>query len=155
MGYVRAAVWLCGALLALVLAGCASTPQAPADRDADAKRFDAHPDAATIYVYRSEFNRAPGESVLYMDGRLIGGTLPGSFYRIDVAPGRHTLHGVGIDAGMLALETRPGQLYFVSLTVIAGSSRFAPVSAEQGQNEVVACCAMLETWRPGQRPLLR
>jgi hypothetical protein len=147
--------WLWGALLALAIAGCASTPQAAADRDADAKRFETHPAASSIYVYRSEFNRSPGDSVLYMDGRLIGATLPGSYYRIDVDPGRHTLHGLGIDTGQLTLETRPGELYFVALAVLAGSSRFSQVTQSTGQREVAACCAMLETWRPGQRPLLR
>ena len=143
-------------LLALVLvAACTSTPQATREEDARAKEFQTHPSASTIYVYRSPFNYYDADSVLYIDGRLVGSTLPGAYFRIDTVPAKHVLHGTGIDIGQLAIETRPGEIYFVELEVLAGHSNFRLVPERIGRREVRACCALLENWAPGQRPLLR
>lgn len=145
--------WL--VLVVALLSACTSTPEASVERDAEAKQFLTHPSAATIYVYRSPHNRLDADSVLYIDGRLLGSTLPGTYFRIDTVPGHHVLHGIAIDAGQLVLDVRPGQTYFVSLDVIAGHSRFAFVPAQVGRERVLACCALLENWGPGQRPFLR
>lgn len=153
---VKPKAWTWAAVIvALALAACAATPEASVERDAEAKQFLTHPSAATIYVYRSPANHLDADSVLYIDGRLLGSTLPGTYFRIDTVPGRHVLHGIGIDVGQLALEVRPGQTYFVSLDVIAGHSRFAFVPTQIGRERVRACCALLENWGPGQRPFLR
>ena len=147
-------------LLALILslallAGCASTPQAAAERDAEAKQFVSHPATAAIYVYRNDWNAADDDSVLYVDHRLIGATLPGTYFRVDVQPGKHVLRGFGYDAGQLEIDVRPGEIYFVLLKVLNGTSRFAWRDAEVGRRELLDCCAMLENWVPGQRPLFR
>ena len=146
-----------GALAAAVLlvAGCTSTPEASPQQDALAKEFLTHPNAATIYVYRSEFNHFDTDSVLFLNGRLIGSTLPGAYFRIDTNPGRHVLHGTGIDMGQVTLETRAGEIYFVSLEVIASHSNFRVVPDHVGRQRVRACCALLENWAPGQRPFVR
>jgi hypothetical protein len=139
----------------LLTAGCASTPQAARDSDADAKQFVSHPNASTLYVYRNKFGSEDDHSVLYVDGRLIGATLPRTFFRVNVRPGDHSLNGVGPDNGRLSLTTRPGEIYFVSLAVTGGQSSFAVVDPETGRKTLSACCALLENWAPGQRPLLR
>ncbi len=148
----------CAAAAALVIAGCASVPQASPERDADAKQFNTHPNAAAIYVYRPDF-RAPGDdgstSVLWADGRLIGETLPRTYFRLDLRPGRHFLNGQAVDVGRLTLDTNAGELYFVSLIVSGGTSIFAVVPPETGKRDILRCCAMMENWAPGQRPLLR
>ncbi|MGZ9037192.1 MAG: hypothetical protein ACXW12_08890 [Burkholderiales bacterium] len=144
------------ALAALALVGaCASTPQAPLQADERAKEFAVHPSAATIYVYRSEWNTIDTGSVLYIDGRLIGATLPATYFRIDTVPGRHVLHGIGPDIGTIALDTRPGELYFVSVDVIGGHSHFSMVPPLPARDRIRDCCALLENWAPGQRPFLR
>jgi len=149
-------VWR-GLLLALLLAGCASTPQATAERDAEAKQFVARPDAATIYVYRDDFPSytATEDTVLYVDGRLIGATLPRTFFRFDVRAGAHLLHGYGYDQGTLKMDTRSGEIYFVSLQAADGNSRFTLVKPETGKRDILRCCALLENWAPDQRPFLR
>ncbi|MBM3357092.1 MAG: DUF2846 domain-containing protein [Betaproteobacteria bacterium] len=152
-GTVRALTAIVGALL--VLAGCASTPQASDERDAEAKRFLTHPNAATIYVYRGDIPTLEGDSVLVINGRLIGATLPGTFFRVDVRAGVNVIEGAYADVGRMTLHTHSGGLYLVSLTVAAGHSHFALVSPERGKQAVLACCALLENWAPGQRPLLR
>jgi hypothetical protein len=142
----------------LALGGCASTPQATPERDAEAKQFMARPDAATIYVYRDDFGSvepATENTVLYVDGRLIGATLPKTFFRFDVRAGEHLLHGYGYDQGNLKVDTRSGEIYFVSLQVAGGTSRFTLVKPETGKRDILRCCALMENWAPDQRPLLR
>ena len=138
-----------------LLGGCASTPQASPVRDGEAKQFVSHPATAAIYVYRHDRGGNGADTVLYMDNRLIGATLPGGFFRVDVRPGKHLLHGVGYDAGRIQVEVRPGEIYFVSLNVLSGYSHFALTDARIGRRELLACCVLLENWAPGQRPLLR
>jgi len=143
------------ALLA-ALAGCASTPQASPERDAEAKHFITHPGTAAVYVYRNDFPFVDdADSVLYVDSRLIGATLPGTYFRVDVRPGVHLLYGIANDQGRLKLEIRSTQVHFVALNVISGQSYFRQVSADTGKRELQRCCVLLENWAPGQRPLLR
>ena len=142
----------------LALAGCVSTPEATPERDAEAKRFMARPDAATIYVYRDDFASAePGtdDTVLYVDDRLIGAVLPKTFFRFDVRAGERLLHGYAFDQGSLKVDTRSGELTFVSLQTTAGTSRFTLVKPDAGKRDILRCCTLMENWAPGQRPFLR
>ena len=142
----------------VALAGCVSTPQATSERDAEAKRFLARPDAAIIYVYRFDFastGMASEDTVLYVDDRLIGATLPLTFFRFDVREGVHLLHGVGHDQGSLKLEARAGEVYFVMLLAAGGVSDFRRVDAATGKRDILRCCSLMENWVPGQRPVLR
>ena len=140
-------------LLVLWIAGCASTPQATRERDTEAKQFGSSPATATVYIYRT--SAAPDETVLWIDDRLIGATLPYSYFRVQLDAGPHVFTGLAADAGRLALETLPGEVYFVEHAISAGQSRFRPVAAEMGKKVVTNCCHLLESWAPGQRPLLR
>ena len=142
-------------LAAALLSACVFTPLASSQQDTLAKEFITHPNASTIYVYRSQFNHHDTDSVLYLDGRVVGATQPGSYYRIDTMPGVHTLHGTGSDVGQYMLTTRPGQLYFVAVDVIGGHSSFTPVSEETGRERVRGCCALLEAFMPPRPYLLR
>ena len=144
-------------LLLIALGGCASTPQASRQRDAEAKQFRSHPATSAIYIYRTD-RQAPENSEstdIYVDGRLVGATLQQSFFRIDVNPGVHVLTGMGPDQGSLKMETRPGEIYFVELKVIGNNSHFSIVDPEIARRAIISCCALLENWAPGQRPLLR
>jgi hypothetical protein len=142
------------ALIALA-GGCASTPQGSVERDTDAKQYATHPGSATLYIYRPDIGDSDSDTVLWVDGRLVGATLPKTYFRVNVVPGKHTITGMGHDNGKLTLETRPGELYFVSVLNIAGNSLFWQVPAEIGRQAVNRCCALMENWAPGQRPLLR
>lgn len=146
---------LAALLVGALFTGCAATPAAPAGADALAKEFLTHPASATIYVYRSEFNNFDIDSILYMDGRVIGSTAPGTYFRIETTPTRHVFHGTGIDLGELALETRPGQLYIVEQTVLGGISNFRLMPDQLGRERVRACCALMENLAPVLRPLVQ
>lgn len=139
----------------LVCAGCASTPQASAERDAEAKAFQSNPGGSTLYVYRIDSGTEDHDGVLWVDGKLIGATLPRAYFRIHVDAGRHTLNGSGHDNGRISLETRPGEVYFVSQKMSAGHSVFRVEPPEKARGAILVCCALLENWAPGQRPLLR
>lgn len=140
-------------LTCIIVAACASTPQASRERDAQAKTFDTHPATAAIYVYRND-NAAEEESVLFVDERLIGATLPRTYFRFNVRPGTHRLHGIGADTGSLVFEARPGDIRFISLRVLNGISYFQMVGDAAGRETIRACCTLLENWAPGQRPLI-
>jgi hypothetical protein len=152
---VRRAAAAAGLILAL--SGCAAVPEAAPARDAEAKQFETRPGAAALYVFRNDFpsTSTQEDSVLYVDNRLVGATLPGTFFRIDLLPGTHELHGYGYDGGNLKIRARDGEAHFVALNVIGGVSHFGPVSAEAGKREIARCCVLMENWAPGQRPLLR
>ena len=147
------------AVIALVAAACASTPQAPRKEDAEAKRFLTDRRVATVYVYRPDLGRDPiddpMESVLYADDRLIGSTVPGTYFVVHLPAGMHVLSGIADDQGRLDIDVLAGQIYFVSLSVASGQSWYRRVSVETGKRELLACCVLLENWAPHQRPFLR
>jgi hypothetical protein len=147
----------CAGAVALGSGACTSVPQASDARDAEARQFHTHPNSATIYVYRPDLVHGPdaADSVVWMDSRLIGSTLPRTFFRIDARPGKRVVHGDGRDTGRLALDTSAGEIYFVALRVASGISYFEQVPPEKGKRDILRCCAMMENWAPGQRPLLR
>ena len=149
--------WAPAFLLVLAVAGCASVPQASPERDAAAKQFRTQPGAATIYVYRPDFGTSGGvdTTVLRVDGRLIGDTLPRTYFRLDLRPGRHLMSVDAPDNASLVIDTSPGELYFVALTMTGGSSQFSQTTPAEGRRAIQACCALMENWAPGQRPLLR
>ena len=141
----------------VALAGCMSTPEATPERDAEAKQFKPRADAAVIYVYRDDVGAsgmASDDPVLYVDDRLVGATLPLTYFRLDERAGEHLLHGFGYDQGKLRLLTRNGEIYFVSLKAVSGTSYFQLVKPETGKREILRCCTLLENWAPAQRPFL-
>jgi len=157
-GWLSLPARLALSVLILAFAGCTSTPQASRERDAEAKQFNARANAAVIYVYRDEpgfVGTVSNDTVLYVNDRLIGSTLAGTFFRFDVRAGTHLLHGYGYDQGKLNIDARNGEIYFVSLMSMEGNSEFRLVAPETGKRDILRCCALLENWLPGQRPLLR
>lgn len=145
------------AIAVIALAGCTSTPQATTERDAEAKRFLARPDVARIYVFRPDLNTADmGDTVLHVDDRLIGTTLPGTYFVVDVHPGPRVVRAVAPGESQIGINVEAGQLYFVELNNFEGGSPLLRrVDLDAGKREILRCCALLENWVPGQRPFLR
>ena len=153
MRNTRAFAALLATLLAF-LAGCASTPEASLSSDADAKRFDTAPNAAIVYIYRPT-GAGRGVSTLWVNGRLVGESLPRTFYRVPVRPGRTRLTTSANDAGKLEFDTQVDGVYFVEARVEGetqseAATTFRRIPPESGKAAIVSCCRMLETWRPGQ-----
>lgn len=137
-----------------IFGGCASTPEASLQSDADAKEFGTAPNAAMIYIYRP-IGAGRGVSTLWVDGRLVGESLPQSFFRVAVRPGTNLITTSANDPGRFQLKTEPNGIYFIETRVDGetqseASTRFRQVDAATGKRTVEACCRLLETWRPGQ-----
>ena len=137
--------WIGLFVVALLLAaGCASTPQASKQRDAEAKDFGTHPDSGTIYVYRSEHDRLEDDAVLYMDGRIVGQTLPGTYFRVDTVPGRHVLHGMAsMRAGSSWMHAAGPALF----RRVARHRRRVALPADAGHSRTPAHCEVLHAAR--------
>jgi len=102
-------------LAIFALAGCASTPQATPERDAEAKRFMPIAGEATIYLYRPDFpTYDQNDPAIYVDDRLIGAMLAGTFFRFPASPGTRVIRSHGQDAGDLKIEARSGELHFAT-----------------------------------------
>lgn len=137
-----------------LLAACTATPEAMPDRDAAAKHFEPAARAAVIYLYRAD-SPSKGVSTVWVDGRLVGQSLPATYFRAITRPGRNRINATGADAGHLEIQTREDNVYFVAVHVSGedeGSSTtvFRSVPPAIGQAAIQRCCTMLETWRPGQ-----
>lgn len=118
----------------LLTAGCAQLPPPP--EDATAKRFDALPGKAVIYLARPALDPAFVAPVVLND-QPIGSTYHGTFMRIEVPAGKHVLRGMAGDTASIKLDTQPGQLYFVQHTTYGYrsfvSSGFSQVDARYGR----------------------
>ena len=141
-----------GLAMIALLTGCASTPLASLEADREAKRFDSAPNAAMIYVYRPKGYGGHGVSTIWINDRLVGQTLPETFYRVPVRPGRARINVSGHDPGRLEFDTEAGGVYYVEAQV-AGEAQsesntvFRRVAPEIGQPAIQSCCRLLETWR--------
>ena len=137
----------------LIQAGCVATPEASRDEDAEAKRFESAPGAAIVYLYRAD-TPSRGTTTLWLDGRLVGESLPATYFRTSVRPGKNLLSAYAGDPGRLEFETRSGEVYFVAINVRAddatGTSQFRLVTPETGIAQINRCCNLLQTWKPGQ-----
>ena len=140
-------------MLALLSGGCSTTPQASPASDADAKRFEPVPRAAIVYLYRPDIRG--GVATVWVDNRLVGQTVAATYFRVPVRPGRNIISAAGHDPGRIEINTSEEGVYFVEMQVQGDSESdsttiFRSVPAQAGQQAIARCCALLETWRPGQ-----
>jgi hypothetical protein len=148
---VLACILLCGA--------CASTPQATPERDAEAKEFEPVTRDAVIYVYRPGSALGSPETTLWIDRRLVGASLPGTYFRVIVLPGRNVIDTSPPDTGGMEIDTRGNDVTFVEMRTLGGSdgaptTYFQVVPLSEGRAAVRACCIRLEVWRYDQPRLL-
>jgi hypothetical protein len=140
-------------LLLAVLVGCATTPEASRESDADAKRFEPALRAAVVYLYRPDIRG--GVATIWIDNRLVGQTVSGTYFRVPIRAGHNIITASGSDQGRIEIDTRDEGVYFIEMRVAGeaeGSSttNFRSVPAEAGKEALARCCSLLETWRPGQ-----
>jgi hypothetical protein len=143
----------------LLCTACASTPEATRDRDAEAKEFEPVTRDAVIYIYRPGPALSGPETTLWLDGRLVGSSLPGTFFRAIAFPGRNVIDTSPPDTGRIEVSTAGNDVTFVEMRTLGapdGTPRthFRVVSPEAGKAAIRACCRRLEVWRPGQPRLL-
>ena len=114
---------------------------------------------SVIYVYRPDPWVTTAVTELFADDRLIGSSLPGTYFRIPVLPGRHVIETFAGHGPSIEVETRGTEVVFLELRSYSGTDgspnmRFRRVSPEGGKRAILDCCARLEIWRPGQPRLL-
>jgi hypothetical protein len=114
-----------------------ATPQATET----AKRFEAEPGMAVIYVYRSQYNAALIGLDLMLDDKPRGQVRGYGFYRFVVPAGQHMLSGDQRCPQGLSLSVGPGQLAFVEVLVPGDAKTFHYVY--EWQNDIAAAQAAI------------
>lgn len=119
--------WCALTVLSLALAGCVSytppvaSPLASPESDAQAKQFAPPAGSGYLYVQRADDElvtpRQPTACAVAVDGRELGGILPGMYYCVALTPGTHKLSAQS-DAGytntMVSVEA--GRSCFYQIT---------------------------------------
>jgi hypothetical protein len=144
---------------ALLCTACATTPEATHERDAEAKEFEPVTRDAVIYVYRPGSTLGSPETTLWTDRRLVGSSLPGTFFRVLVLPGRNVIDKSPPDTGRIEIGTHGNDVTFVEMRTLGGpdgspTSHFRVVPAAEAKAAIRACCNRLEVWRYDQPRLL-
>jgi hypothetical protein len=127
-------------LMALFLAGCQQLPLTP--QDIQARKFEAVPGMAVIYVVRDYPDFTQLQSMIYLGDELTLKTYPGTYYRWEVPPGEHRIRGAAFDTGAITVTGAPGMIYFVQQRVTAAlmaspNSFFQLVSEPAGRGAVL------------------
>jgi hypothetical protein len=131
-------VWLTALVLALALPGCQQLPLTP--EDLQARKFEPVPDKAVIYLVRSSPDFSSVQAQIRVGDKLLLRTYPGTYYRWEVPPGRHTITGYAEDIGTITLEAERGRIYFVQQRVtrmVVTNSSFELVSEAAGRDLVL------------------
>lgn len=125
--------------VALMCAACTPLPPSPADLQA--KKFEALPDRAVIYIVRGEPGLNQEGATLLLDDTVMITTYPGTYYRWEVAPGRHHVAGYASDSGNISVNVAQGRIYFVqqwvSFGMLGPRSRFSQVPQNEGRAVVM------------------
>jgi hypothetical protein len=129
-----------GILMAVLLAGCQQLPLTP--QDIQARRFEALPDMAVIYLVRDYPDFTEMQATVQLGDKVTLKTYPGTYYRWEVSPGQHQIRGAAFDTGAITLEALPGKIYFVQQRVTAApflraSSFFSVVHEPAGRAAVM------------------
>jgi hypothetical protein len=123
---------------AALLAGCTALPPTP--EEIQAKKFEAVPGKAVIYLFRTSLDHSnrPGQISL---GNIVLKTYSGTFFHWVVEPGARRIEGFGPDAGNITVQAEAGRLYFVrqqmSPLVQMPSSIFTLVGEAEGRRGVL------------------
>ena len=115
-------------LFALLLGACAQLPPTP--QDIQAKRFEATPGKAVIYLVRMRPDLSYLTATVVFDEQIIGSTHAGTYFRLEVAPGRHRFTGYAQDNASLTLDVQADRIYFVQ-QIVTGAARESPHSIYQ------------------------
>ncbi len=126
-------------LIALLLAGCVQLPPSP--QDIQAKKFESLPDKAVIYLFRTQPDLTRDGASIMLDDRMLGTTYPGTYFRLELAPGQHRIAGFSGDSGNFEFIVEPGRLYFIEQSVMRfigpDRSLFRRVSEDRGRQSVL------------------
>ncbi|MCW5605787.1 MAG: hypothetical protein KIT18_14700 [Burkholderiales bacterium] len=101
-------------LLLFALAGCAQLPPTP--QDIQAKKFEAVPGKAVVYIVRESMDSPLGE-MLWLGDDLRIATHPRTYYRWETDPGTYRITGFGPWSATVTVKAEAGKIYFVEHSV--------------------------------------
>jgi hypothetical protein len=132
-------VFLLVFLLTSALTGCVT--RQPLPQEIQSKRFETIADKAVVYLYRDRPDFADVVAGFTLDGDYRGASYRGTYYRIELAPGRHRIAGFAGDIGQLEFDAQAGRLYFIHHSVVrqrvTHQSRFQFVPDSLGRDAVL------------------
>jgi hypothetical protein len=85
-------------------------------------RIEGTPGKAVVYLVRTRPDTSYLAAPVELDGRMIGTDYAGTYFRLELTPGRHRLSGYAQDSGAITLDVQADRIYFVQHSV-AGSWR--------------------------------
>jgi len=138
-------VMLTALVTALTLAGCQQLPLSP--EDLQAKKFQAVPDQAVIYVVRDTPDFIEIQAEIRLGDKLLLKTYPGTYHRWEVPTGKHTITGYGQDIGTISVQAERGRIYFIQQPVTGmrvASSHFDLVGEPEGRAAVMRAVLVLQ-----------
>ena len=106
-------------LLALALTACVT--REPSPQEIRSKRFETLPDKAVVYLYRDRIDFVDNPASFTLDGAHQGATYRGTYFRLELAPGRHQLAGFAQD------QAGPIRRHLRDLCRRRGRARAGPV----------------------------
>ena len=128
--------WRLVPFVLLVLAGCVSyTPPTPSPfassaSDAQAKQFAPPQGKSNLYVSR------PGEIAIFgtpapygvtLDGKLVGGIMPGMYYCFSLDPGKHAVSASSRDGlASVTVSMEAGKNYYYQIGTSTSDGRTRP-----------------------------
>lgn len=122
-----------------MLASCVT--REPSPREIESKRFHAVADKAIIYLYRDRVDFVDQPASFTLDAQHQGASYRGTYFRFEVAPGRHRLAGFAGDIGHFEFNTQAGSIYFIRHSVSRlgrfDLSHFQLVPPEYGRHAVL------------------
>jgi hypothetical protein len=126
-------------LSAILLAGCAQLPPTP--QDLQAKKFEAAPGKAAVYLVRDHPDFSDAAATVYLGDAVMVTTYAGTYYRWEAEPGTHRVTGFGADVGAIVLQLEAGRIYYlqqrVSMFFRFPQSYFQLVPEPQGRAAVM------------------
>jgi len=139
------------ALAALLLVGCATTPQGASDKSkADPFSSKPSPDKALIYIYRPwRYGGGANKSMLTVDGAHLANMKNGSYFPLEVDAGHIELTSQRIPGpltgiipalikpvSMLSIDVETGETYYVNIKMGFAADPILTLStAEAAQDE--------------------
>lgn len=103
-----------GILIVIFAVGCTQLPPKP--QDIQAKKFEAVPGKAVIYIVRPLMD-SPYSAVIFVGNRGMIGTHAGTYLRWEAEPGLQRIEGAGLSTASVTIPAEAGKVYFVEQTV--------------------------------------
>jgi hypothetical protein len=132
-------VWMAVLATVALLAGCTAMAPAP---QSSAPRAESSPGKAVVYIVRTRPDLSYLAAPLVVDDRMIGASYAGTYFRLELAPGRHRISGYAQDNGAMTVDVQPDRVYFIQHTVSGSWRATSPHSFFSVMNEGRARAAM-------------